>query len=243
MLDSNDTFVKTEAALHFTITHDSPMTISQQMAALRSLLQDNENKDTTTNVFARAAQGQLAVVIETDDADEIASIINMKQHALSKVNFIILGGAESHLVATHLARAHIPVILMPARCVPLSWQSRRCLYGPPHSKDTAIDILLRHGVLVGLASEDRKDGSARNLIWEAGWNLANNQDMTQEMAVGLVTWNIAHMFGLDDQLGMIRQGYKADFIAYNGNPFEFGTTIDMVYGGGHPGPLCSPRQM
>lgn len=74
---------------------------------------------------------------------------------------------------------------MPARCIPLSWQSRRCLYGPPHSKDTAIDILLRHGVLVGLASEDRKDGSARNLIWEAGWNLANNQDMTQEMAVGL----------------------------------------------------------
>ncbi|KAJ8659950.1 hypothetical protein O0I10_004176 [Lichtheimia ornata] len=242
LLDSNDTYVKTETALHFVITHGSSMTISQQMAALRSLLQDNEDKDAATNIFARAAQGQLAVVVETDDADEIASIINMKQHALPKVKFIILGGAESHLVASHLARVQIPVILMPARCVPLSWQARRCLYGPPYSKDTAIDILLRHGVLVGLASEDRKDGSARNLIWEAGWNLAHNKDMTQEMAVGLVTWNIAQMFGLDEQVGMIRQGYKADFIAYNGNPFEFGTTIDMVYGGGHPGPLCSPRQ-
>lgn len=219
------------------------MTISQQMAALRSMLQDNEDKDAATNIFARVAQGQLAVVVETDDADEIASIINMKQHTLPKVKFIILGGAESHLVASHLARVQIPVILMPARCVPLSWQARRCLYGPPYSKDTAIDILLRHGVLVGLASEDRKDGSARNLIWEAGWNLAHNKDMTQEMAVGLVTWNIAQMFGLDEQVGMIRQGYKADFIAYNGNPFEFGTTIDMVYGGGHPGPLCSPQQM
>ncbi|CDS12474.1 hypothetical protein LRAMOSA04668 [Lichtheimia ramosa] len=247
LLDSSATIINQEAALHFTINHGSKLTVSQQIAGIRELLLRHADKNDDSDVFARAAQGKLPVVVETNDKDEIASIIQMKQQVLSKVQFIILGGAESHLVAKHLARNHIPVILMPARCYASTWQSRLCLYGPPLTPETVLDVLIQHGVNVGLASTEFENGDSRNLIWEAGWNLAHNTKLSEEDAIGLVTWNVAEIFGLDrpenpSPVGVLRQGRKADFVAYNGNPFEFGTSVLMVYGGGHSGPLCYPKQ-
>lgn len=227
------------------------MTVSQQVAAIRELLVTSREKDAATDVFARAAQGKLPVVVETHNKDEIASIVQMKQQLKqdgASVQFVILGGAEAHLVADHLARLDIPVVLQPARCYPITWQSRQCLAGPPLTRDTGLDILLRQGVRVGLASTDLDNGDARNLIWEAGWNLAYKTGMTREDAVGLVTWNLATIFGLDrpenpNPVGVLRQGRRADFIAYNGDPFVLGTQVLMVYGGGHAGPLCFPKQI
>lgn len=185
------------------------------------------------------------MVIETDDKDEIASIAQMKQQLLPKgpVNFVILGGAEAHLVADHLSRLDIPVVLMPARCYPSTWQARLCLTGPPVTPSTGLDILLKRGVRVAVASTDSENGDARNLIWEAGWNRAHNPLLTEEEAVGLVTWNVADMFGIADESGLIRVNRRADFVAYNGDPFEFGTQVLMVYGGGHSGPVCFPKQI
>ncbi|KAI9317393.1 hypothetical protein BX666DRAFT_1856754 [Dichotomocladium elegans] len=242
LLDSNDTIIEQEAALHFSINHGASTTVSQQIAGIRELLLAHKSKNDNSDVFARAAQGQIPVVVETNGKDEIASIVHMKRSVLQDVKFVILGGAEAYVVAKHLAQAEIAVVLMPARCYAATWQQRLCLYGPPITLDTALDILIRHGVKVALASTDSENGDARNLIWEAGWNLAHNNALTEEDAVGLVTWNLASMFGLSEK-GSFETGAKADFVAYNSNPFEFGTEVLMVYGGAHRGPLCFPKQV
>jgi hypothetical protein len=170
----------------------------------------------------------------------------IKQYILKEyehdVKFVILGGSESHLVAGHLSRLDVPVVLMPARCYPTTWQSRFCLSGPPLTPNTALDILLKNKVRVGLGSTDADNGDARNLIWEAGWNLAHNSDFAPQEAVGLVTWNIADMFGLKEE-GILKVDGKANFVAYNSDPFEFGTRVLMVNGGGRSGPTCFPKQI
>lgn len=235
----SDAYVEREAALHFTISHSATakLTVSQQIAAIRDVVTRPDP------LFSRAYNGEILVVVETDNKDEIASIARLKKEELPQTRFVILGGAEAHLAANALADADIPVILKPGRCYGKSWQARQCLYGPPLTSDSVLDVLLAHGVRVGLGSTDPDDGSARNMIWEAGWNLAHNANLTQEAAVGLVTWNLAHIFGLQDQVGLIQKGHQADFVAYNGNPFEFGTRVQMVYGGAYPGPLCFPKQV
>lgn len=209
------------------------------------MLVSNIKKNPQQNVFARAARGQIPVVIEVDDKDEIASILMMKelisQEYGRNVQFVILGGAESHLVAEHLSRLDVPVVLKPARCFATTWQKRFCLTGPPVTPNTVLDVLLKHQVRVGLGSTDEDNGDARNLIWEAGWNLAHNPQLTPRDAVGLVTWNLADIFGLDG--GELKQGGKADFVAYNSDPFEFGARVLMVNGGGHTGPTCFPQQV
>ncbi|PHZ15571.1 composite domain of metallo-dependent hydrolase [Rhizopus microsporus ATCC 52813] len=245
VLDHLEALVKEEAALSFVIQHTGPLTVSQQIAAIRDLLISNIKKDAFKNVFARAAQGEIPVVVQTDDKDEIASILLIKQQIAKdyerEVNFVILGGAESHLVASHLSRLDVPVILMPARCYPTTWQSRFCLSGPPLTPGTVLDVLLKHKVRVALGSTDVDNGDARNLIWEAGWNLAHNPEYTPQDAVGLITWNVATMFGLKEE-GVLSVGGKANFVAYNNNPFEFGTRVLMVNGGGRSGPTCFPKQ-
>lgn len=235
----SDAFVEREAALHFTISHSATakLTVSQQIAAIRDVLTRNDD------LFIRASIGEIPVIVETDNKDEIASIARLKKNEFPTTRFVILGGAESHLAVNALEDADIPVILKPGRCYGKSWQARQCLYGPPLTPDSVLDVLLAHGVRVGFGSTDPDDGSARNMIWEAGWNLAHNTNLTQEAAVGLVTWNLAHIFGLQDQVGSIQQGHKADFVAYNGNPFDFGTRVQMVYGGAYPGPLCFPKHV
>lgn len=251
VLDSVDALVKEEAALNFVIQRFSSQTISQQIASIRELLVNHVKKDPSHNVFARAARGKIPVVVQVDDKDEIASILNIKQ-AISQeynydVKFVILGGGESHLVADHLSRLDVPVVLMPARCYPTTWQSKSCLTGPPVTPSTVLDVLVKHGVRVGLGSTDLDNGDARNLIWEAGWNLAHNPHLTPQDAVGLVTWNLAEIFGLVDHtssesLGVLKKGGKADFVAYNSDPFEFGARVLMVNGGAHSGPTCFPKQ-
>ncbi|KAI8972060.1 hypothetical protein BDF20DRAFT_915791 [Mycotypha africana] len=246
--DHIETILKEEAALNFVIQHSGKMTVSKQIATIRELLLSNIDKETNDNVLAKAAQGLLPVVVQVDDKDEIASIIAIKEMIMRKhgrnVKFIILGGAEAHLVAEHLGRLDVPVILMPARCYPTTWQARYCLTGPPVTPNTVLDVLLEHNVRVGLGSTDVDNGDARNLIWEAGWNLAHNPSFSPQDAVGLVTWNIGNMFDLTEKLaGQLREGGEADFVAYNGNPFEFGTRVLMVSGGGHSGPLCFPQQV
>ncbi|CAO3651530.1 unnamed protein product [Mucor fragilis] len=252
VLDTVDALVKEEAALNFVIDHSGSMTVSKQIATIRDLLISNIKKDPSHNVFARAARGLIPVVVQVDDKDEIASILLIKQWISKEhnrdVKFVILGGAESHLVAEHLSRLDVPVVLMPARCFPTTWQSRFCLTGPPVTPSTVLDVLLKHQVRVGLGSTDVDNGDARNLIWEAGWNLAHNTDLTAQEAVGLVTWNLAEIFGLinDDTLngpGVLKKDGKADFVAYNSNPFEFGARVLMVNGGGHDGPTCFPQQV
>lgn len=252
VLDTIDALVKEEAALHFVIQHgSSTMTVSKQIASIRDLLIDNMKKDPSHDVFARAAHGKIPVVVQTDDKDEIASILLIKQLIAKEykhdVKFVIVGGSEAHLVAEHLNRLDVPVVLIPARCYPNTWQSRYCLSGPPVTPVTGLDVLLKHGVRVGLGSTDEDNGDARNLIWEAGWNLAHNPNLSAQDAVGLVTWNLADIFGLIDQEslggpGVLKQGGRADFVAYNSDPFEFGARVLMVNGGGHHGPTCFPKQ-
>ncbi|KAI8391310.1 uncharacterized protein BYT42DRAFT_556455 [Radiomyces spectabilis] len=254
VLDSNDTIIEDETALHFSVKNTGKLTVSQQIAAIRDLLLSNADKDGSVNVFARAAQGQLPVVVQTDNKDEIASILHMKQQLKEQskgkldVQFVILGGAEAYLVANHLSRLDVPVILMPARCYPATWQSRECLAGPPLTQKTGLDILLSYGVRVALASTDADNGDARNMIWEAGWNLAHNHDLSLSDAVGLVTWNPAKIFNLQKDAnsaaaGIIQRHRKVDFVAYNDNPFILGSKVLMVYGGGRSGPVCFPKQV
>jgi imidazolonepropionase-like amidohydrolase len=72
--------------------------------------------------------------------------------------------------------------------------------------------------------------------------LATNSKLTDVDAVGFVTWNIADIFGLRQSngvpLGVLSAGQPAELVAYDGNPFEIGTKVQLVAGGGRRGVIC-----
>ncbi|OAD08017.1 hypothetical protein MUCCIDRAFT_133189, partial [Mucor lusitanicus CBS 277.49] len=122
--------------------------------------------------YGKAANGEIPIIITAHNKDEIASIVVLKRDHFPQARFVIQGGTEAYLVASHLAALDIPVVLQPVLCTPSRFDSIHCLTGAPLTNGTAAHVLHRYGVQLGVGIYD--DGLARNLAWDAGWLAATS---------------------------------------------------------------------
>ncbi|KAI1206475.1 composite domain of metallo-dependent hydrolase [Annulohypoxylon truncatum] len=209
--------VEPSAALHFTIGHDakSPQTpsITSQISKLRDLLTVDKHLHP---IYESAANGEIAVVIHTNNKDVIAHMVALKQE--TGAHIAIMGGAEAHLIASELAEADVPVIVAPFwGCEPLFWDGRNCLPGPPLTDRLGPQVLIDAGVKVGISNWEDKNNHIRNSIWEAGWVAGPGN---RSLALDLVSKNI------EDILQLPR---SRDFVVYEGDPFNFGARVALIF--------------
>jgi hypothetical protein len=120
--------VKKIAALHVKLNHDTWIpSISSQIALLRNLLRGS-GEGTTKEYFQQAARGEIPLVIETDNADVIATLLSLKQEIEeatgTRMKMTISGGAEAHLLAKELGEAGVGVILTRPRPFPSTWSGK-----------------------------------------------------------------------------------------------------------------------
>jgi hypothetical protein len=172
-------------------------------------------RKSTHPVYEKAAAGVLPVVVATDNKDVIAELIKIKR--VTGANIIVMGGAEAHVLAKELSEAKVPVILWPGICIPLTWDQRRCLVGPPLTDSGNANALLQAGVLLGLGNWDYRQRHVEDALWDAG--RAIGVDKPRD-ALDMVSRNIDQMFGLD--------GSEKDIVIHEGNPFEFGSSVALV---------------
>ncbi|KAL0264107.1 hypothetical protein SLS55_000051 [Diplodia seriata] len=136
--------------------------------------------------FLRRVVGEgLALVVHVDSADTIKALLRVKgevEDALAdvgdalagvdgdegkangtrRIRLVLVGAAESHLLARDLAAAGVGVVLAPLLQYSQHWDQRRSLTGAPLTNGTAIDALLDAGVDVAI-------GASPSETWEAGW--------------------------------------------------------------------------
>ncbi|RIB29900.1 hypothetical protein C2G38_2027283 [Gigaspora rosea] len=226
-------------------------TVSGQISLIRKSLIKNFAQQ---NIFGRVARGDIPLIVYVDSKDEIASLIKLKilvKNFGGNLKLVISGGAEAHMIAIELAKNEIPVILNPSRPTPRLWTAQHVLTGPPITNKTGIEILYENNVKIGIGvdlfslgfnSYLLGFGSERNLIWDAGWVSRNSKGLiSQKDAVGFITWNLEEIIGLNMSNGLLK-GNIADFVAYNGNPFDISTKVKIVAGGGRSDILIDPEQ-
>ncbi|OAD66861.1 hypothetical protein PHYBLDRAFT_118953, partial [Phycomyces blakesleeanus NRRL 1555(-)] len=178
------------------------------------------------NYYGKAARGEIPLIVSVNNKDEIASLIQLKKQYLSSAKMSIMGGAEAHLVASHLAAADIAVILRPGLCTPANFDSIHCLTGAPLTNGTAAHVLHQHGVKIGLGVLD--NSLARNLAWDAGWLSVTSTEsyglISEAQAVGFITTNLWDIFGLrQDDL------FTNDFVVWSGSPFAMNSRPVFSY--------------
>ena len=187
--------------------------ISSQISTLRDLLTIDKH---THPVYSKAAGGDIPIMIHTNNRDIITQIIALKEEI--GAHFVIMGGAEAHLVAAALSHANIPVIVAPFwGCEPLTWESRDCLPGPPLADRFGTQVLIDSGVKVAISNWDETNNHIRNSAWEAGWVAGPGN---HSLPLDLVSKNVEDI---------LRVSPTSDIVVYEGNPFEFGARVALMF--------------
>lgn len=242
--EDKDAVFADETALHYTLTStDSVPTLSGAVGELRpKLIEALHTNETSVDRFTereylrRAVVGDLPLAITVHSADLIASLLRMKAEiesikadsmlAGTAVNMIIVGGAESWMLADALFAANIGVVLAPMLPYSASWDQRRSATGAPLWNFTAIDVLHEAGVKVAIGTQE--DWETRDLFLSAGIAYANGGGKINETeALAFVSSNIY------DMLRITRPKNHAlrQFVVSDGNPLEIDSRIRGIADG------------
>ncbi|GAB7358216.1 hypothetical protein MBLNU230_g0368t1 [Neophaeotheca triangularis] len=192
-----------------------------------------EPSDEETSLLA-VVQGALPLVISVHSADIIASLLRVKSEIdqvlevsskAKPLRLIIIGGAESHLVAPELAAAEVGVVLAPMLPYAVEWDQRRSLTGAPLTNGTALDALISAGVKVAISTSE--DWETRDLDLLAGIAYANaGGKVSESEALALAGANIYEMLGLEET----GEGLD-EFVVYEGNPLRIEGRVRAVIDG------------
>jgi len=221
-------------ALHGTVGNNAKVSgitnsISGQLAALRAAFYA-ANISSPNDPIAQVLRAEIPLAITVDQADEIDSLIRFAK--LFNISLVIIGGAESHIVAAKLAAINASVILSPAMNQPINFETKRW-------NESVAAILIANGVRVGFSAFDQF--MARTLRWQAGYLMQIGGIKYLDALAGL-TSNIASMFGLSSTgLGQVTVGKSANFLLYNGDPLQFSSSLEFI--GLSTNVVCEPQQI
>ncbi|KAK5173901.1 uncharacterized protein LTR77_002582 [Saxophila tyrrhenica] len=223
-----------EVALHYTLTKtEKAPALSAAVGQLKTKLL-KAIKSNATDVsgeylwLPRVVAGEMPLAITVHSADLIASLLRVKAEVEAATDhtlrLIIIGGAESHLLAPSLAATNTSVLLAPFLAFSETWDQRRSLTGAPLTNGTAIDVLHSAGVKVAIGTTE--DWQTRDLYLAAGIAFANgNGRISESEALGFVSGNVYEMLGVQGPRGW------EEFVVCEGSPLGIEGRVRAVVDG------------
>ena len=169
------------------------------------------------------ARKEKPVVIGVNSASEILDAIEFAGE-LDIRAVLRDSGSESWKVADQLAEAGIPILIGPVtRSVRSRWE--------PYDTNYALPARLHEaGVLFAFYSGSNT--MARDLPLSAG--LAVGFGLPEEVALAALTSNTARIFGIDDRVGTLEPGKRADLIVTDRSPLQATSNVIHMFIGGRP---------
>ncbi|KAI0380525.1 amidohydrolase [Hypomontagnella monticulosa] len=240
VLDKGAVFAD-DVAVHYTLdlsAKSGSTSISNAIGALRRKLLEAASANTTAaDPYSEAAflgkviDGSLPLVITVQSADVIASLLKVKdtvdaaiassRDSSSGISLVLIGGAESFLLADELAAADVGVVLSPLLAYRNTWDQRRALTGAPLTNGTAVDALVAAGVRVAVGIEE--DWLVRDVGLLAGIAYKNGQgQLSEKDALDLVSANVYEILGLEGS------DDTSEFVVFEGSPLEIGARVRAV---------------
>lgn len=176
--------------------------------------------DARLEALAPYALGQALVIIEANAADEIMDALRFAER--QRLRVALTGGRDAWKVAHELAQRDVPVILGPVLTLPGQRED------PYDSSYHDAAVLAEAGVRIAFRSNE--SASARDLPYHAGMAVAYG--LPEDAALRALTAGAAAILGLEQEVGTLTPGKRADVIVTDGSPLQITTQMKAVYIGG-----------
>jgi imidazolonepropionase-like amidohydrolase len=163
----------------------------------------------------RVLSKEIPIVIRADRASDILFLINFSIE--KNIRLILRGGSEAWMVAKQLAKTNTPVILEPINNLPGSFNQLGARL------DNAA-MLNKAGVKILIASHETHN----SYLSRQAAGIAVSYGLPWDVALRAITSNVAEVFGLKE-IGMIKEGYKADLIIWEKDPLEVSAFAQQIY--------------
>ena len=205
---------------------DNPGTRSKAIAMLRQELiraqefankDVNDSRDLKMEALVEMLNGNIYAMITAHTARDILTALRLQREF--GFNLLLDGAAEAYLVMDEIKEAGVPVIIHPTM-MRLGGDGENASFETAGKlSDASITVLFQSGYEAYVPK-------TRVVHFEAAIAVANGMDY--EKAMHALTIDAARVLGIDSETGSIEEGKQADVVLFNGDPFEYTTTAQMV---------------
>ncbi len=203
---------------------------------------DGRSKDSLlTRADAQALlpvlDGRMPLVVHVERASDIRQVLALPKR-YPRLRLILTGAAEGWMVARDIAAARVPVMASALADLPSSFEQLA-------ATESNVGRMAAAGVTVGLlydgdAGEHVMKQFAGNLVAIAKVPGASGLDWGQAFAA--ITSRPAQVIGMDDEIGSLRPGRRADVVLWDGDPLEVTSAPLAVWIDGRPQPMESRQR-
>ncbi|MGK2858360.1 MAG: amidohydrolase family protein [Thermoanaerobaculia bacterium] len=210
----------------------SPGTRAKEIAMLRQALLDAQEyqtkmgsaaadkkpaRDLRKEAFAGVLDGKTPLLITVNRAHDIISSLRLAKEFGIRV--VLDGAADAHLVIDKIKAAGVAVIVHPTMARPFGERENLSLETAALLKKAGIPVALQSGY-------ESYVPKTRVVLLETAMAAANG--LSFDDALALVTIDAATILGVADRVGSIERGKDADFVLFDGDPFEYTTHVTGV---------------
>ena len=182
-------------------------------------------------------EGRMPLVVHVERASDILQVLSLKQD-YSALKLVLLGASEGWMVAPKIAAAHVPVIAAALADLPAAFERLA-------ATESNVGRLRQAGVAVAISSVDvSTTGGQRNLRQYAGnlvgiGKVPGMAGLDWGAAFATVTSMPAAVVGMDNEIGSLRAGRRADVVIWDGDPLELSSAPVAVWIDGVAQPLTN----
>ena len=167
-------------------------------------------------VLKKVLSGEMPLIMEANRKSDILQVVAFKER-YPQTDIVLMGAAQGWRVAEQLAQANIAVIVNPEMNLPESFDA----LGASMENAARLEAA---GVTVAIGMETH---NIRLATQHAGNAVANG--LSHEAALASLTSNPARIFGVQESVGSLRTGARADVVIWSGDPLEVTEYAEQVF--------------
>ncbi|MGE5544064.1 MAG: amidohydrolase [Bacillota bacterium] len=164
----------------------------------------------------RVVRREMPLWLHVHRADDILTALRIKDEF--NIDMVLQHGTEAHLVADEIARRGVTVCLGPLLVNRAKVEMREVSF-------RNIPLLQKAGIEFCLITDHPVVPIQYLGVCAA---LAVREGLDEQTAIKALTWSPAHILGVDQELGSIEPGKKADIVIFDGHPLEVRSQVKQV---------------